>query len=208
MAMIDTIFFWLGGVLVETVPDVTLRALESTSNAQASFERRLRIRELAQDLALGHLNGKGYCQEVIKSNQLTIGTAELESRILEQVSLRTTVLEVIKEVAERYQTWLISEYPREWLMALNAHLDPGLHLQQERLIDTADARLTRLVPDIFYALVRHVDRPMERCLIIDGDSPRAVQAVKLGFNATIYVDAKRLQRDFEMRHIWPRPNAS
>lgn len=205
MAKIQTIFFWLGGVITQTIPEVVARGLYCHPIEKVNIQARLHLRELVEDLYLGRMTGLSFCERAIEASGISFAAEELEAMIKDTVPLRASVLEVIKELPDTYQLWLISDYPPDWYGAIAERFGLSAYFPEDRLIFTSGCGLPRIVPNIFYYLVRQADQPMEACLMIDGRSARAVEAVKHGLPSAIFVDARRLKLDFILRRMLPPP---
>lgn len=205
MSKIQTIFFWLGGVITETIPQAVARGLCRQPIEKVNIQARLHLRELVEDLYLGRMTGLSFCERAIEASGISFAAEELEAMIKDTAPLRASVLEVIKELPDTYQLWLISDYPPDWYGAIADRFGLAAHFAEDRSIFTSGCRLTQIVPDIFYYIVRQANQPMEACLMIDGISARAVEAVKHGLPSAIFVDARRLKVDFILRRMLPPP---
>lgn len=205
MGKISTIFFWLGGVITQTISEAAILGLYGQPLENINMKTRLCLQDLVQDLCSGQINGYVFCHKAIESSGITIAAEELEARIENTVTVRPSVLETIKDLPDTYQLWLISDYPPEWLKLIADRLDLYSCFQKNHLIITSDCHLTRMVPDIFYYMVRQANQPMDACLMVDGMSARAVHAIKHGLSSTIFVDAMRLKREFILRRMLPPP---
>jgi len=205
MKKIHAVFVWLGGVITETVSEAASRQLYAQPAEKITIETRLQLRELAQELALGRLTGPSFCRQAIEATRSTLSAEDLAAGIQENVTARSSVLEMIKELPETYQRWLISDYPPKWFGSIAERLGLFSWFDENRLIITAAARLSRITPDIFYYLAHQTGQPLTACLMIDGVSARAVEAVKHGLDTAIFVDARRLRREFVLRRMLPPP---
>lgn len=205
MAKIQTVFFWLGGVIAETIPEVTARVLYNQPIEKLDIQTRLRFRKFAQELCLGRMTGMAFCQEVSRDNRVALSAEALESAIKEGVRTRSSVLEVLAELCHAYQPWLISDYPPEWYEAIEARVRLSTYFSKDHLVFTSSCQLTRMVPDLFYYLAWRANQPIEACLVIDGIPKRAVQALQHGVPSAIFVNADRLKFEFVLRRMLPSP---
>lgn len=203
MSTVSTIFCWLGGVILPTIPDMAIRSLQ---DQKLDFWTRTTIRDLAQDLILGKLDGLSYCKRVIEMTGAGITAEDLEEIILRSAPLHTPTLEVVAELPATCQIWLISDYPPNWFSQISARFSAYPFVQEHRLIFTADCQLPRLVPDVFYTLVQKAGQAMDACMMVDGDSARAVEAVKHGLSSEIFINAPRLRLELTLRKMLPRSN--
>jgi beta-phosphoglucomutase-like phosphatase (HAD superfamily) len=203
MGKMNTIFFWLGGVLSETVPEITIQVLSSQLAGRINFQTRLLLQGMAQELSLGQIDSQLFCRRSVESNGINISIDDLETQIKTAVTVRTSVLEVIEHLPEAYQIWLIADYPPEWYQSFAERLNLNPYFPEDRLIFTARSHLKRIDPDIFYHIVQQADQPIDACVMVDGISGRAVHAVRHGLSSIIFVDATRLIREFTLRGILP-----
>ncbi len=204
MPKIDAVFFWLGGVITEAIPDAVARLVYEKPLAKVPIDDRLRLRELVGQLYVGQISAQAFCQDVIEQSKKRLNAALLESRIATTVQPRVDVLEVV-DALENYECWLLSDYPGEWTQAIVKRLDLSQHFSERHILITANGGLKQLVPDVFNLMAEKAGKPLQSCLMIDADSARAVQAVRYGLQSTIHVDARRTRRDFVMRRMLPQP---
>ena len=204
MSGINTIFCWLGGVIMPTIPEIVVQQLYTQAGLNLDFWKRTAIQELSQDLIIGRMVGLTFCEKAIKHSETSLDAKDLEDAIISSATPRTPVLQVLAELPEAYQLRLISDYPPEWFTRISTELKPNPFTDVHRSIFTADCRLTRLIPDIFYLLVRKVNQDMGACMMVTGISAHSVEAVKHGLSTEIFIDAFRLRRSFVLRKMLPR----
>lgn len=200
----NVIFFWLGGVLTDTVLEITIQTLSSMFEAKVNLQKRLLLRALCEDLSLGRINTHHFCTRAVELVDSNISIDTFETQLKESFSVRTPVLEVIASLPESYQIWLISDLPQEWYQSLAGRFNLKTYFPENRLIFSADAHAQRLDPDIFYYVTRIANQPFDTCVIVDGLSSRAVHAIRHDLSSTIFLDARRLIHDFTLRGILPK----
>lgn len=201
MPEINAIFYWFGGVLVEGLPQLVGRGLFDLPIEKINIHTRLRLREQINELALGRLNAQAFCAALTQEYSPAHSASELESWIKQTVNLRADVLNEIAAPSDAMERWIICDYPRDWYeSAVSGH-----ELPIKNTFFTAESNLSNLVPDIFYELSRRANYPLNRCLMVDAVTPRTVEAVKHNLHASIFVDARRLQREFALRRMIPPP---
>ncbi|OGO71270.1 MAG: hypothetical protein A2Z49_01115 [Chloroflexi bacterium RBG_19FT_COMBO_56_12] len=203
MGKINTIFFWLGGVITQTIPESAIFGLYNQPVSKLNYENRMRLLGLAQDLSLGRINSRLFCQRTLELSGIVIAAEELEARIKKSVTVRIPVLEAIKELPDAYNLWLISDYPPEWVEQFANHSDLYLCFHPNQVIFTSESHLVRMDPDIFYYSVCQATQPMDACLMVDGMSARAVHSVMHGLSSAIFMDTARLKREFALRRMIP-----
>lgn len=201
MPKINAIFYWFGGVLIESLPQLVGRGLYDLPIEKINIHTRLRLREMVNELALGRLNAQTFCAAVIQEYSPTRSADEMESWIKQALKLRPDVLKEIAAPPDKIERWIICDYPKDWYeVAVSGH-----ELPIKNIFFTEESNLSNLVPDIFYELSRRSNYPLNRCLMIDAVTPRTVEAVKHNMHASIFVDARRLQREFALRRMIPPP---
>jgi len=204
MGTIRTIFCWLGGVILPAIPELAIHGCQDRSGMSLDYWTRIAIRDLAQELTLGRLDGDTYCERVIQMTGADLPAKELVDAIVGSAILDPSPLEVLAEVGMDREFWLIADYPRNWYTSISAQFTPYTFLQPERSMFTADLGLSQLIPDIFPAVVQKAAVDMKTSLLVDGDTVHAVEAVKHGLQAEIYTSAPRLRRYFTLRKMLPR----
>lgn len=201
MANIEHVFCWLGGVIASSVPDNIIFWLQSQTEAKVGFWLRSTIHELGEDLSLGRLDSLTFCLRVIDATKVKLDARELEAAILSSTTIRTSVLDVLGELSPIRKIWLISDYPRNWFIQIAAPLNSCPFIHPDRLLFPAEYQLPRLAPDLFYLMVRKTHSGMDACMMVDGMSARAVEAVRHGLSSEIFIDTPRLRREFVLRKM-------
>jgi hypothetical protein len=202
MKIYNAIFFWLGGVLTETVSERTAAELIPGMKGHEGIHLRQQLRGLADALTLGKLTPAAYCEQAVASCQANLSASALEDRIVETTAVRLPLAELVGKLPESYERWLVVDYPPTWYEKLSARWQiPGLFPHQ-RLVLTADLGLVSLTPDIFYLLPQAAGRPMDECIAVDALSARAVAAMKHGLATIFYVYPERLKLELALQGIW------
>jgi hypothetical protein len=203
MKPLQAVFFWFGGVLVQPLPDLLLQEIFGQPIESVKPQTRLDLRALAQDLAIGRIDSRGYCQEAIRICQSDLREEDLATGVIRDCVLQASILEAIDRLPVRYERWLIVDYPQDWFYPIDDRMSLLTRFPDEYILFTSNCGLTRFVPDIFYQIIQRSNLPMEECMIVDGVTARAIEAVRHGLSSTIFVDARRLERDFELRKLIP-----
>lgn len=126
---------------------------------------------------------------------------ELQVRLCRNAMVTPSVLETLDKLPVKYERWLIVDFPRDWFNAIQQRLGLGEFFSLDRTLFTSELGLTHLVPEIFSQTTSRSGYPRNEIILVDGDTPRAVQAVREGYSATIFIDARRLKRDFVLRKL-------
>lgn len=197
----QTILFWFGGVLSQAIAEATLQYVFPNNSFIGKLNERNQIKQLADDLTLGLLSQKEYCQKVIECSNLDITSQALETEILKACLLREPLITLMNELSPSFDLWMISDYPSAWFEDILLK-EPLLNqIVGNRIIFVPELKLKRMVPDIFYHVTQRADSQMNECLVVDGVSARAVEAVKHGLQTTIYVYQERLEHELALRKI-------
>ena len=204
MSGVTTLLFWLGGVLCEPLSEITLKVCGIGDIAKLDVTAYLSLEVLREELALGQIDQHAYCQKVAQEISCQMTGTEMEIQIKEAFAIRENVLDIINALPNGYQCWIVCDFPRAWFSVLERELYQGGRLNKSNLIFSTDSQLQKMTPDIYSYLIQQVREPKEAVLMIDGDYRRAVSAVKHGYNAALFVDARRLRREFALRRISER----
>jgi len=204
MSGVTTLLFWLGGVLCESLSEITLKVCGIGDIAKLDVNAYLSLEVLREELELGQIDKHTYCQKVAQELSCQMTGTEMDIQIKEAVAIRENVLDVINALPDGYLCWIVCNFPREWFSVLEGQLYQGGKLNKDNLIFSTDSQLQKMTPDIFSYLIKRVREPKESVLMIDSDYRRAVSAVKHDYNAALFVDARRLQREFALRRISER----
>jgi FMN phosphatase YigB (HAD superfamily) len=202
MKVYSAIFFWFGGVLTASLPERTLAELMPGVKGNAVIPVRQNIRSLAGELTLGKITSQQFCQQAIAVCQSSLDAAELASRIIAAASLNESVTGLIAKIPATYERWLVVDYPADWYQELAARWKLDSLFQENRTVFSAELKLLRTIPEIFYLLPQKAGRAMDDCLVIDPESARSVEAMKHGLATIIYVYPERLKHELALQGIW------
>ena len=195
------LLFWLGGVLTESLSDLTLSVLTPGASGAERLAWKQTLDPFLVQLTLGEIDSSTFWREAGPACASGISSGEAHVEITALARPRREVLEIIGKVPERYQVWLVSDFPVDWVGKMAAGGRLAEHFPPDRIIFTASLGLNQLQPDIFQALPRAANLEMRECLVIDGVSSRAVAGIKLGLNSIIYVYPERLAHELTLQKI-------
>lgn len=202
MKIYDAVFFWFGGVLTETVSELTAGELIPDAKGHQALKNRQRIRELAEELSLGRIAASKYCEQTIALCEASLGPSELNRGIIESASLRQPIVELIERMPASYERWLIIDCPVDWYQALSERWKIRSLFSEEWTVVTSELKLSRMVPEIFYHLPAIAGRSMDECITVDACSARAVQSMEHGLASIIYVYPERLRLELALQGMW------
>lgn len=201
--MIDTIFFWLDGVVIDSLAETAIRQLEDATNATLDSQARVTIRDWALDLQLGRIDGLTFCRKALGLTHASLDEKELAVRIQNKIRPIPGIVEVLEELEGKYSLWLIANCPREWLLPIAQRLDLLRLFPENSTVICPESELTALIPDVFYLAAQRAEKSVEDCLLVAADSAITTAAVTIGLNAIIFADAYRLRRELGLRGLLP-----
>ena len=202
MKIYSDIFFWQGGVLTELLPELNKAALFPEADGHEAVKKQQQIRDLIEDLSLGKTTSREYCERAIAQCESSITASNLNRLIIDTASLIQPVADMVVEIPEAYERWLIVDFPIDWFSELANCLKIDSLFPHNRTIFTAELKIQRMVPEVFYHLPSIAGRAMDDCIVIDPVSARAVEAMKHGLAAIIFVYPERLKHELAMQEIW------
>jgi hypothetical protein len=197
-----TVFFWLGGVLTQTVAELTVAQLVPEAEGHDALKTSQRIRGLAEELALGKLASSDYCEQTVAHCEARVKPSLLKRRIVESVSLCEPIMELMAEMPAMYERWLIVDYPLDWYQDISERLEIPSLFSEDRIVVTSALNLSRMVPEIFYHLPPCAGRSMDECITIDALCARAVESMRHGLASIIYVYPERLKLELALQGIY------
>jgi FMN phosphatase YigB (HAD superfamily) len=198
MVEFQVIFFWLGGVLTESVLDATLSVARE---GKPGLKERIQIRGLVEQFTLGLLSPAEYCRRVLEVFEDRTQVGMLEDALIGRISLNEPVIELAGEIPGRIQLWLVSDYPAAWIENSPHARELSIRFPAERRIFSSELGVGRTGPEFFQALADQLKRPMAECLLVDADPARAVSAIRNGLASIIYVYPEHLKHELALQGI-------
>ncbi len=203
--MTQVIVFWLGGVLCRTSSEAVIRWAAGSTGEPPTAEKRVRLRDLQEGLRLGRLASRAFLDAAAVTVGLPTQAEELGQHFLAGESVEAELAGLLGDLSERYPLWLLSDYPRDWLLRLDAALGLRRWFPGTAWILCPELGLPAAAPDLFLALPELIDCPREQALLIEPDPRRAAAAVREGLNAIVFNGTWRLQRELRLRELLPWP---
>ena len=197
----QAIIFWLSGVLSPSMPAVLLKAVLEAGGSSNNLSALIGFQALDDQLTLGLINDLEYCQTICNEMHLKIKPEGLNEKILAAIKPNRFVYEIINLLPEKFQHWLIVDYPANCFNQISESLEVHRFFPLERMIFLPKCGLKNITPDLFSYLPNHINMPIDRCLLIDENSKRVIKALNYGLPSVIFVDAQRLEREFILRKI-------
>ena len=203
MVKTGAIYFWLSGTIAPSVPGLLRQALAELGKPDENLLGHPGFASLCEALALGRASPRSFCGTIAEMVGLTIKAELLEGKILKHIEADTRALKTIDRLPEVYERWLVVDYPPAWFEAAAERMGVRRFFQSDRIIKLAECGLEQLMPDAVDYLARKPGIPPAERLLIDVSHRRAIQALRSGMHAAIYVDPRRLEREFTMRYLIP-----
>jgi hypothetical protein len=195
------VFFWMGGVITQAIEPLLCRALAACGQTGTNLLVRPGFSSACQSLALGKLDGLGFCREICAMAEAAISPEALQAALIAAFDPTPGVIQEIDRLPSAYRRWLIVDVPRTWFEQVCERLLIHPCFPPGGLIFLAETGLDRLEPDIYDYLAVRAGLRLDQCLVLDRSSHRAVAALDHGFPSAIFVDARRLEREFVLRQF-------
>jgi hypothetical protein len=196
MKHIQRYYFMAGGVILPRLSAQVITMLEKQDNP-LSERQRLALFDLERALFSGALPAGSYFDRV---NAAAAPQQPLAlDGFLQGIEVDAGALSVADELRRNSQVILLSDYPPEWLAALDhrsgvfAHFDRVLPLQGMGCEDDRAA--------IFSRLCKADELSAGTSLLVDANPFRTTLAIRQGVDAIIYVDERRLHRELWLRAV-------
>ncbi|HEY3345409.1 MAG TPA: hypothetical protein VGJ97_10795 [Anaerolineaceae bacterium] len=198
------VFFWMGGVVTQAIEPLLSQALAVCGHPGMNLLARPGFAEVCADLALGRRAGLDFCGDICALAGADCPAEELDAALISAFAPAAGVINTIDRLPPVYQRWLIVDIPREWYEPICERLCIQPAFPEGQVIFLPESGLPRLLPDVFDFLAARAQLRMDQCLVLDRSSHRAVAALDHGFPSAIFVDARRLAREFVLRQFTAR----
>jgi FMN phosphatase YigB (HAD superfamily) len=205
--VVDTkaIFFWTSGIFTPSIPTIINGAVEKASGKKINILALPDFPRLTEQLTLGQLDELAFYEKLCDIAHIDINPEAIREKIFEQIHSPTQVIEVINLLPIKFEPWLVVDIPLSWYERIFKISEIQSLFSTDHIIDLPESGLTRLIPDSFYFMTFKAHIPFERGLLIDASAKNCVQALNHGLQAAIYVDPRRLEREFIMRYFLEKP---
>jgi len=200
MAPIKSIIFYLSGIVVPPLKDCVAASMPGYS--KIDFSKKRALLKSTADLSMGKALLKDYLHEVISIGDLTLDAEKLEKEVLGHIKVNHDVLEVIAETEKLFKPVFICDYPSAWSQYLAEKLPSNKQIIGNTIF-TDQMDLKDLELDLLEKTIKPLGYSPEYCLWFDAYEKRAMDALTYGAHAVIFVDARRLRREFVLREILP-----
>jgi hypothetical protein len=195
------ILFWMGGILAQPISSLIQDALAKYGRNDANLLSIPGFANSSERLALGQLDDLAFCQGICDTYGVNVSMEAFRDTVITSFVPCPEVIRTIAHLPEDYSRWLIVDYPRTWFDQVKERLMIPSCFSIDHILFLQESGLYRLIPNIFDFLANKTRYPQDQCLIFDADSHRTIAALIHGFPSAIYVDPKRLEREFALRHF-------
>ncbi len=200
MGEINQTIYWMGGVMTQPIPMLLAKTVSETGShvnvlGLPGFEA------MCEELYLGKIDEMAFLKSVCSKGKLEIKPEDLRGKMLAAAQPTPDVVETINSLPDSVGRWLVIDYPQPWFDKITERLGIGHCFTQKQFVFLSKCGLSRLVPDVFKYLTEHVKKDPEECLFFDLQSRRSVQALNYGMASAIFVDARRLKREYLLRKM-------
>tara|TARA_B100001996_G_scaffold381497_1_gene371042 strand:+ start:884 stop:1513 length:630 start_codon:yes stop_codon:yes gene_type:complete len=193
---IDTIFFDIGGVLIDIHPKKTFKYIGkciglSSKDIELSFPINSH-----EKYEKGEISDRKWYEAVFKSLPVGSNLKEKDFWLAWRLFLgkQTNVIEILRLLKKHYSVWLLSNTnPR--------HIEDEIKIKYDfpNEIDGAiysfEVGKMKPDPEIFYVAVNSANTKFENCVFIDDLKSNVDSAKKIGILSFQYVSTNQLIRD-------------
>lgn len=201
MTRITTLLFWMGGVVTQHVSEAALEVLlPEDKPASPKIQRALFDLEMA--LCTGDLSPEQYCQQAIQATQATLEADDLAAGIPDHLQPLPGIPPLIDELAETIPLRLVSGYPKQWTLPVLQRAELTDRFESS-ILYAAEYHPADCCSALFEAMLASGEIVKDQMIWIDANSHRTSAAIRLGIDASVYVDAVRLRRDLALWGLVP-----
>lgn len=204
MPRIKHMVFITGGVVMPTITQATLASFNLDQRLDASSQ--LILDGLEKALVIGEISPQVYCQRVIQQAGATIHPGELISSVLEFTPLLPGMLPLVKELSERVELGLVSDYPGPWLAPIIKRTGLAAYFPGGADQVIGELRIKPDYTELFRSLIEWNVLKPGSSMWVDHNSLRCMAAIRQGIDVGIFVDARRLKRDLGLWGLMPFTN--
>lgn len=157
----------------------------------------------SRELSAGILDAQNFLSKLQGLTDDEVSLDELEYRVLAEAVCATELKEIIKDLQEEFVLWLFADLPPSWVQTIvdTSHLEEVF--PSERLLNLNVQ--SKAVDDegLIRGLIKNGELHWGSALLVDRNARRSSTAIRMGLDAAIYVDPRRLRRDFRLWGIFP-----
>ncbi len=201
MKPIDKFFFWTEGVILPAISTVSLDYLNERSSHPLLDSQRFLIHQSEKKLAIGKINLDDF-QALLGSLMNDAGKPDdWIAGLMPFVQVNEAVLSTAVDLKNTGRVYLISDYPRKWLQAIQTQFGIMDCFSAQDVIYTQDLHLNDPLNSVFERLIAEGMIEPGTSIWVDAYPPRTSAAIRRGIDAIIYVDERRLRRELNLRKL-------
>ncbi len=201
MSDVKAIIFWMSGVLTPSHSIVLEKSIYELTGKRIDTAVYHKNLSFFRQTSLGLISPEQFYQEVCKVLPTEMAPSILKEKIISLLSVDTQVIGIINRIPEKLEIRLIIDYPDEWYRRISGMELLREHFPEEKTIILPRLGFKDIKHDFVATLPELIGLPFEKCLLVDADVKRAVQAISINLPSIIYVDPRRLNREFILRKI-------
>lgn len=191
----------IGGVLLPAVSQSALAALNLNwpldANSQLDLDRQ------EKKLTASEISPQMYCRWIVQRTGSTAGSEALAANILKTTALLPDTLLLIKDLSERVNLGLVSDYPNEWIRPILDRTGLSVYFPNGPDLVVGDLGPDSDNATLFSALIERNILTPGSSMWVDRNSLRCMAAIRQGVDAGIFVDARRFYRDLGLWSLVP-----
>jgi hypothetical protein len=199
------LFFWMEGVITPSFHALLSQAILDLSHTQVNLFALPNYSGLCDELALGLIDDLTFFRSIGAAAQLAIEPQAFRDRVIAALTANPGIIPTIQLLPEPYERWLVIPFPDNWFDQTAERLGVIACFPAEKMIRLSKSGLGQVIPDVFDYLALRAQIPLDVGLLFDASARRCVQGLNHGLPTAIYVDPRRLEREFIMRHFINRP---
>ena len=199
---IGSVHFWIGGVIAPRLWQLTRSVLEK-NGVETSPDLCFDMIDLERKIGAGSISCDEYCRHVLERARLPLSPERLASAIENRIELTPGLFDIVAALSREHHLYLLSDYPRQWLQPAVMRLGLARYFPDQNIVMMDTYSLVELSSDLFGRLASPRSLVPDNGLLVDGDPPRAMAALRAGIQTAIFVDAPRLKREFTLLEMLP-----
>jgi FMN phosphatase YigB (HAD superfamily) len=197
-----SIAFWLGGIVAPHLWQLARDAL-ALNGVLPTSELCYALLDLGREVSTGALDSDVFCRRVTELPSVQIASEQLAADIEDRITLTPGILDLLDELRSTYQLYLLADYPDRWLRPLLQHTGLGQRFPDQSIIMASTDGGIRQAEDLQRALAAVQTAPLDEALVIDSEPRRVMAEIRAGIKAALFVDVRRLRREFVLRAMLP-----
>lgn len=193
-AKIKAVFFDIGGVLATKILGRMADDLaDKYGRGKKEFNEKIHIGW--GDYKIGKIDAGNFWQLFIDSAGLNESPSELAELSLKYIEELPGVMDIVKELKEKYKLGILSNNVEEWMQYLRKIMDLEVF---DVVISSHEAGMKKPLKEFFMlGLEKMGGIKPEECVFIDDQDNNIDAAKEIGFVAVKFENAEKLRKDLE-----------